>query len=733
MSSTLIFIILVLCLLLKPNRVEPVHHDGSIADAPKLDDHKSSVSDGIRAPQLKLDDHDASLPLAGCALLEHDAEASSALKRELHHDSSRAVAARSSKRATKRAKLALSQGQRSRRLRIAYTSFRRLHRPRHQRVVSVCRGGLDPIDILAPLLAGISLQPTCSDVIQVDILGAELAALSLQPTDSDEVDCDVLSAGLAALSLQLELDDHDTSLPLTKRNRDEFEEDIAAINVDARPYKRVRFTTAPRPGRVPHSSWIAARRRLLLIWSRVAVPLPATVAVPPSVVPIPIISPTPNVVVSAPAVLQNCTNTFVSGTGPNANDIKVGRKNESRSGGAGSVKRTKKTPSVRENAAPFPVSCKTAYLARGICWMVAILLLVTIFKLGSFFILSLFLYMWGPMPPLLDPSPPSSSSMDCFHLFLSSPSLEYRRSGPMSLENAALGNTHPIAGTDDNLLACLDGRPRCPVFTDLAAHAASPIPRIGNAPPLTPTPIGDLAAPVFTQHYPSILHRAGLRLPLLKSVTRRSPPSAPHSSALTPAQNYTSTQWRSRRGELLFNYWGTPYYACIVSGSSSVLPRLHHTSTTRAICINYSSVFLPLIWHASTICGAICINYASVFLYVVSRHTDPPFLVSLLQQIFTLTRYYVKSILHLGDCINSFPVSLSSSISLVSRASLSGSALSAFLPRLAAFALCCPQAFTLSRSILGLGLLSDCNCARHPHDLSYAPQIKLAQFGNTNQ
>ncbi|KAF8152868.1 hypothetical protein K438DRAFT_375053 [Mycena galopus ATCC 62051] len=91
---------------------------------------------------------------------------------------------------------------------------------------------------------------------------------------------------------------------------------------------------------------------------------------------------------------------------------------------------------------------------------------------------------------------------------------------------------------------------RRPVFTDLAAHgwacfatmrrdlprprppppfplptrrrlrdAASPISRIGNTPRPTPTPIGDLAAPVFTQHYPSILHRAGLHLPLLKSVT----------------------------------------------------------------------------------------------------------------------------------------------------------------------------------------------------------------------
>ncbi|KAF8188140.1 hypothetical protein K438DRAFT_1972332 [Mycena galopus ATCC 62051] len=51
---------------------------------------------------------------------------------------------------------------------------------------------------------------------------------------------------------------------------------------------------------------------------------------------------------------------------------------------------------------------------------------------GSVSILFLFLYMWGPMPPLLDSSPPSSSSIDCFHLFFS-------KVGPMSLDNAALG------------------------------------------------------------------------------------------------------------------------------------------------------------------------------------------------------------------------------------------------------------------------------------------------------
>ncbi|KAF8152872.1 hypothetical protein K438DRAFT_1987739 [Mycena galopus ATCC 62051] len=579
----------------------------SIADAPKLDDPKSPVSDGVRAPQLKLDDHDASLPLAGCALLEHDAGASSALKRELHHNNSRAVAARSSKHATKRAKLTLSQGQRSRRLRIAYTSLRQLHRPRHQRIVSVCRGGLDPIDILAPLLAGMSLQPTCSDAIQVDILGAGLAALSLPPTGSNEVDCNVLDAGLAALSLQPTGSDAmeceslafaltALSLASKKRNRDEFEEDAAAIDVDARPYKRVRFTAAPRPGRVPHSSWIAARRRLLFIWSRiawsrVAVPLPAAVAVPPNVVAIPIISPTPDVVVSAPTVFQNCTNTFVSGTGPNANDIKVGRKSESRSGGAGSVKRTKKTPSARENAAPFPVSCKAqAHLARDSdLSLFSFLFHGPMPSAGSVSILFLFLYMWGPMPPLLDSSPPSSSSIDCFHLFFS-------KIGPMSLENAALDDnllarTGARPGADDlpdiycltwtlarlelthasthclyrcfrygscslqSLSASLpsppgappspwtiptcspSGDPRRSVATGLldmdlpctlrflhldhpSAHPSSS-PRRGATDPAATLPrqhsahatlLGDLAAPVFTQHYSSILHCAGLRV-----------------------------------------------------------------------------------------------------------------------------------------------------------------------------------------------------------------------------
>ncbi|KAF8188139.1 hypothetical protein K438DRAFT_978675 [Mycena galopus ATCC 62051] len=103
MSTTFIFIILLLCLFLKPSRVESVHHDSSIVDAPQeLDDPKSPVSDGVQAPQLELNDHDASLPLTVSALLEHDAEASSALKREFYHDISRAVAVRSSKRATKR-------------------------------------------------------------------------------------------------------------------------------------------------------------------------------------------------------------------------------------------------------------------------------------------------------------------------------------------------------------------------------------------------------------------------------------------------------------------------------------------------------------------------------------------------------------------------------------------------------------------------------------------------------
>ncbi|KAJ7845728.1 hypothetical protein B0H14DRAFT_3454833 [Mycena olivaceomarginata] len=65
----------------------------------------------------------------------------------------------------------------------------------------------------------------------------------------------------------------------------------------------------------------------------------------------------------------------------------------------------------------------------------------------------------------------------------------------------------------------MNATPAFPLPTGRRMHDAVP----AIPPPSTPKLVGDLAA----QHYPSILHRAGLFMSLLKSVAMRLPPQRP--------------------------------------------------------------------------------------------------------------------------------------------------------------------------------------------------------------
>ncbi|KAF8152858.1 hypothetical protein K438DRAFT_1987725 [Mycena galopus ATCC 62051] len=405
-------------------RDDVTQHDDAIQrdDVTQHDDaiqHDDSPSQTTRAPQSELAaKHDDSL-----------SDASHAAKRELHHDGAQSV---------KRVKLAPAQDQRPPGNRVAYSSIFQPHRRRC--MLSVCRGGLDPIDLLASWLASLSFQPSGSDAVQYDVLDIGLAALSLQPAGNDAVECEMLDSGLAALSLQpagndavecemldsglaalslqpagndaLECEMLDSGLAalsfqpagsdaaecdvlsaelatliltVEKRGRDEMEEVDA--DVDARAYKRVRFSPAPRPERVPHSSWIAPRRRIILdrSRSRAHVSTMGVVVISPSV-PAPVLNSTP-----APAVvvLQDQINT-VSG---HNTWVSINTKMTAATGSnGGRVERSKKTVSGRENAAPFTVlSKRKGSLAHS--WIY----LEFIFGRRRLFLLNAF-----SMPPLLD-------------------------------------------------------------------------------------------------------------------------------------------------------------------------------------------------------------------------------------------------------------------------------------------------------------------------------------------
>ncbi|KAJ6569299.1 hypothetical protein B0H19DRAFT_692757 [Mycena capillaripes] len=233
------------------------------------------------------------------------------------------------------------------RIRIPHSSLLQPHRHRGGRALVVVR---------------VRHPPT-----PVDLVSSVLTALTMQPTGTDAVEYAVLGNGIACMSLEHVKRPH------------EAEEEHDAFKEQTRPAKRVKIITRTGlPGRVPHSSILQNRTR------RVLARVPVVPAASPAVAPTPALSPaavvavaaavTPVVVVvvvvvplpaptpgiDAFSTLKDRTNT----TGTRRHVPVAVTKIKNRTGG---VKRTRKSPSARENAAPFPVSSqRRGSLARGL-------------------------------------------------------------------------------------------------------------------------------------------------------------------------------------------------------------------------------------------------------------------------------------------------------------------------------------------------------------------------------
>ncbi|KAJ7649524.1 hypothetical protein DFH06DRAFT_1421088 [Mycena polygramma] len=137
-------------------------------------------------------------------------------------------------------------------------------------------------------------------------------------------------------------------LPSKKRSREEYEEHSDAALDGAPPVKRVKveIERAPRPVRVPHSSIVEARRRLLAK-SRVRVRAASSPIIP---APVALVAPAISVSVDVSSALSDRTNTLgIPSRHASANMAATGKKS------SGGVKRTRKTASGRENS-PFPLS-----------------------------------------------------------------------------------------------------------------------------------------------------------------------------------------------------------------------------------------------------------------------------------------------------------------------------------------------------------------------------------------
>ncbi|KAJ7250133.1 hypothetical protein B0H12DRAFT_1072144 [Mycena haematopus] len=220
------------------------------------------------------------------------------------------------RRAHKRAKIAPAA---QRPARIPHSSLFQPHRRR--RFISVRRGGLGPVDILAPCLAGMSSQ---------------------SPTTSDAGECDILVRALAGISLE-------------KRSREEFE---GAWTLLLSPLVPASVVLKPLAGVATVSPLIVLHDRTdkwgAVVSSQKTAKTRPNVGVSPTAVDL--IAPvTASTRVVATAVLQNRAN--AAGTVIKEKTAEV----EFEKAPRGGVKRTKKTSSGRENS-PFPVAITSQQL-----------------------------------------------------------------------------------------------------------------------------------------------------------------------------------------------------------------------------------------------------------------------------------------------------------------------------------------------------------------------------------